>query len=85
MNKLKEDKYVIILGCLLFFSIQILGNMVTIALPSISQTFNLTVDLENAVNLIYLVLVISLLLPLSKFISKHGVGRFLKIGIVWAY
>ena len=81
MDKVKEDKLVIILGCLVLFCIQILGNMVTLAIPSISQDFHMNVDLTNAVSLIYLVLVISLVLPLAKIISKYGVGKFLKIGI----
>ena len=82
MNKNDEDKFVIILGCLLLFSVQILGNMIVIALPSITETLKLSMDASNAVTLVYLVLVISLILPFGKFISKYGVGKYLKIGII---
>ncbi len=81
MYKINEYRRVIILACFLFFCVQILGNMFTIALPPISRTFSLTVDLVNSVNLVYLALVISLVVPFGKIISKYGVERFLKIGI----
>ena len=81
MDKNDEDNFVIILGCLLLFCVQILGNMIVIALPSITDTFKLGIDASNAVTLVYLVLVISLILPFGKFISKYGVGKYLKIGI----
>ena len=64
------------MGCLVLFCIQILGNMVTLGIPSISQDFHMNVDLTNAVSLIYLVLVISLVLPLAKIISKYGLENF---------
>ena len=85
MNKDDEDKFVIILGCLLLFSVQILGNMIVIALPSITETLKLSMDASNAVTLVYLVLVISLILPFGKFISKYGVGKYLKIGIILGF
>ena len=81
MDKNDEDNFVIILGCLLLFCVQILGNMIVIALPSITDTFKLGIDASNAVTLVYLVLVISLILPFGKLISKYGVGKYLKIGI----
>ena len=82
MNKNNEDKFVIILGCLLLFSVQMLGNMIVIALPYINKSLNLGLDASNAVTLVYLVLVISLILPLGKFISKYGVGKYLKVGVI---
>ena len=81
MYKINEYRLVIIIACSLFFCVQILGNMTAIVLPPISKTFNLTVDSVNIVNLIYLALVISLIMPLGKIISKYGVEKFLKIGI----
>ena len=47
MNKNDEDKFVIILGCLLLFCVQIIGNMIVIALPSITDTFKLGMDASN--------------------------------------
>ena len=37
MKKEVEDKRVVILGCLLLFCVQFIGNMVTVALPTISS------------------------------------------------
>ena len=82
MKKEVEDKRVVILGCLLLFCVQFIGNMVTVALPTISSDLSLNVEMVNAINLAFLVTSVSLMLPLGKFVSKQGIGRYLKYSIV---
>ena len=82
MKKEAEDKRVVILGCLLLFCVQFIANMVTVALPTISSDLSLNVEMVNAINLAFLVTSVSLMLPLGKFVSKHGIGRYLKYSIV---
>ena len=53
MNKLVEDKWVTIIGCLLMFSVQFIANIVIVALPSISSNLHLDFALENAINLVF--------------------------------
>ncbi|WP_407414815.1 MFS transporter [Methanobrevibacter sp.] len=82
MKKEVEDKRVIILGCLLLFCVQFIANMVTVALPTIASDLSLNVEMLNAINLVFLVTSVSLMLPLGKFASKYGIGRYLKYSIV---
>ena len=82
MNKLIEDKWVTILGCLLMFSVQFIANMVIVALPSIGVDLNLSIEMENAINLVFLITSVSLMLPLSTYVSKYGISKFLKISIL---
>lgn len=82
MNKEVEDKWVVLLGCLLMFCIQFIGNMVTVALPTIASDLDLSVEMLNAINLAYLIMSLSLMLPIGKFVSKKGIGKYLKYGIV---
>ena len=82
MDKDREDKLVIILGCLLMFSIQFIGTMVIVAIPSISNTFNMNVKMEHLINLVFLISSISLMLPLGKYMSKYGIGKYLKLSLV---
>lgn len=82
MRKEVEDKWVIILGCLLLFSIQFIAHMVNVALPTISSDLNLSVEMENAINLAFLITSVSLMLPLGKYVSKKGIGKYLKISLV---
>ena len=82
MKKEVEDKRVMILGCLLLFCVQFIANMVTVALLTIASDLSLNVEMVNAINLVFLVTSISLMLPLGKFVSKHGIGRYLKYSIV---
>ena len=74
MKKEVEDKRVVILGCLLLFCVQFIGNMVTVALPTISSDLSLNVEMVNAINLAFLVTSVSLMLPLGKFVSKQGIN-----------
>ena len=60
MHKEAEDKWVIIIGCLLLFSIQFIAHMVIVALPTISLDLNLNVEMENAINLAFLITSVSL-------------------------
>ena len=53
MKKEVEDKWVMILGCLLLFCVQFIANMVTVALPTISSDLHLSVKMVNAINLIF--------------------------------
>jgi len=82
MNKLIEDKWVTILGCLLMFSVQFIANMVIVALPSIAVDLNLSIEMENAINLVFLITSVSLMIPLSTYVSKYGISKFLKISIL---
>ena len=82
MKKEVENKWVIILGCLLLFCVQFIANMVTVALPTISSDFHLTAEMLNAINLVFLITSVSLMLPLGKYVSKHGIGKYLKCSIV---
>jgi MFS family permease len=82
MKKEVEDKWVLILGCLLLFCVQFIANMVTVALPTIASDFHLTVEKLNAINLVFLIVSVSLMLPLGKYVSKYGIGRYLKYSIV---
>ena len=82
MNKEIEDKWVMILGCLLLFCIQFIANMVTVALPTIALDLNLNIEMLNAINLVFLITSVSLMLPIGKYVSKHGIGKYLKYSIV---
>ena len=82
MKKEVENKLVIVLGCLLLFCVQFIANMVTVALPTISNDLNLSVEMLNAINLVFLITSVSLMLPLGKFVSKYGIGTYLKGSIV---
>ena len=82
MNKEIEDKWVMILGCLLLFCIQFIANMVTVALPTIALDLNLNNEMLNAINLVFLITSVSLMLPIGKYVSKHGIGKYLKYSIV---
>lgn len=82
MKKEAEDKWVLILGCLLLFCIQFIANMVTVALPTISNDLNLTVEMVNAIILVFLITSVALMLPLGKYAAKYGIGTFLKYSIV---
>lgn len=82
MRKEAEDKWVIILGCLLLFCVQFIANMVTVALPTIASDLNLNVEMLNAINLVFLITSVSLMLPLGNYVSKYGIGRYLKYSIV---
>ncbi len=82
MKKEVEDKWVMILGCLLLFCVQFIVNMVTVALPTISSDFNLSVKMVNAINLIFLITSVSLMMPLGKYVIKYGIGKSLKYSII---
>lgn len=82
MKQEVENKWVIILGCLLLFCVQFIGNMVTVALPTIAADWDLSVEMLNAINLVFLVSSVSLMLPFGKYVSKHGIGKYLKLSIV---
>ena len=56
--------------------------MVTVALPTIASDLHLTVEMLNAINLVFLITSVSLMLPLGKYVSKYVIGRYLKYGIV---
>ena len=45
MKKEVEDKWVLIFGCIMLFCIQFIANMVTVALPTISNELDLTVEM----------------------------------------
>ena len=82
MKKEVENKWVIILGCLLLFCVQFIANMVTVALPTIALDLDLDVEMLNAINLVFLITSVSLMLPLGKYVSKYGIGKYLKCSIV---
>ncbi|WP_295722857.1 MFS transporter [uncultured Methanobrevibacter sp.] len=82
MKKEVEDKWVMILGCLLLFCVQFIVNMVTVALPTISLDLDLSVKMVNAINLIFLITSVSLMMPLGKYVIKYGIGKSLKISII---
>ena len=82
MKKEVENKWVIILGCLLLFCVQFIANMVTVALPTIALDLDLNVEMLNAINLVFLITSVSLMLPLGKYVSKYGIGKYLKCSIV---
>ena len=82
MEKEVENKWVIILGCLLLFCVQFIANMVTVALPTIALDLDLNVEMLNAINLVFLITSVSLMLPLGKYVSKYGIGKYLKCSIV---
>ncbi|MBQ2652126.1 MAG: MFS transporter [Methanobrevibacter sp.] len=56
--------------------------MVTVALPTIASDLNLSVEMLNAINLVFLITSVSLMLPLGKYVSRYGIGRYLKYSIV---
>lgn len=82
MKKEVENKWVIILGCLLLFCVQFIANMVTVALPTIALDLDLTVEMLNAINLVFLITSVSLMLPFGKYVSRYGIGKYLKCSIV---
>ena len=82
MNKLVEDKWVTILGCLLMFCVQFIANMVIVALPSMGSDLHLSIEMENAINLVFLITSVSLMVPLGTYVSKYGIARFLKISLL---
>ena len=82
MKKEVENKWVVVIGCPLMFRIQFIGNMVTVALPKIASDLDLTVEMLNAINLDYLIMSLLLMPPIGKFVSKRGIGKYLKYGIV---
>ena len=82
MNKLIEDKWVTVLGCLLLFCVQFIANMVIVALPSLASDLHLNVDMENAINLVFLITSVALMIPLGAYVSKYGIGRYLKISLL---
>ena len=82
MNKLIEDKWVTILGCLLMFSVQFIATMVIVALPAISADLHLDVEMENAINLAFLITSVALMIPLGTYVSRYGIAKFLKISLV---
>ncbi len=82
MKKEVEDRWVMILGCLLLFCVQFIANMVTVALPTIESDLHLTVEMLHAINLVFLIMSVSLMLPLGKYVSKKGIGKYLKYSIV---
>ena len=82
MNKVVEDKWVTIIGCLLLFCVQFIVNMVIVALPSVSSDLHLTVEMENAINLVFLITSVTFMVPLGRYVSRYGIGRFLKISLL---
>lgn len=82
MNKIVEDKWVTIIGCLLLFSVQFIANMVIVALPSMASNLHLDFEMENAINLVFLITSVSLMVPLGTYVSKYGIGRYLKISLL---
>ena len=82
MNKVVEDKWVTIFGCLLLFCVQFIVNMVIVALPSVASDLHLNVEMEHAINLVFLITSVALMIPLGSYVSKYGIGRFLKISIL---
>lgn len=82
MNKVVEDKWVTIIGCLLLFSVQFIANMVIVALPSMASNLHLDFEMENAINLVFLITSVSLMVPFGTYVSKYGIGRYLKISLL---
>lgn len=70
------------IGCLLLFSVQFIANMVIVALPSMSSNLHLDFEMENAINLVFLITTVSLMVPLGTYVSKYGIGRYLKISLL---
>ena len=82
MKKEVEDKWVLIFGCIMLFCIQFIANMVTVALPTISNELDLTVEMLNAISLVFLITSVSLMFPLGKLAAKYGIGTYLKYAIL---
>ncbi len=55
MDKVSEDKWVTVVGCLVLFCVQFISNMVIVALPSMSLNLHLNYEMENAINLVFLI------------------------------
>ena len=56
--------------------------MVIVAIPAISAEFDMNVKFGNLINLVFLISSISLMLPFGKYISKYGIGKYLKFSLV---
>lgn len=82
MDKKIEDRYVIIIAVLTQFTAAFVGNMVTIALKEIQMDLSMSIVELNLLSIVYYIIMISIAIPLSKFISNYGIKRYLKINLV---
>ena len=47
-----------------------------------ASDLHLNVDMENAINLVFLITSVALMIPLGTYVSKYGIGRYLKISLL---
>ena len=82
MNKKIEDRYIIIIAALIQFTATFVNNMVSVILPDISMELGLNIDMLNWMSLAFLIIIISLSVPLGKVIAQQGVKKFTIINIM---
>ena len=58
------------------------GNMLTIALKDIQHDLCMSITELNLLSIVYYIILISISIPLSKFISNYGIKRYFKINLV---
>lgn len=82
MDKGLEDKYVIIIAALIQFMATFIGTMVTVVLPDIGAELNLNVSMLGWISLSFLLVIISISVPLGKVMTQYGIKRFSIFNIV---
>lgn len=82
MDNKNENRYVIIIAVMTQFIAAFVGNMLTIALKDIQHDLCMSITELNLLSIVYYIILISISIPLSKFISNYGIKRYFKINLV---
>lgn len=82
MDNKNENRNVIIIAVMTQFIAAFVGNMLTITLKEIQHDLCMSITELNLLSIVYYIIMISISIPLSKFISNYGIKRCLKINLV---
>lgn len=82
MDNKNENRNVIIIAVMTQFIAAFVGNMLTITLKEIQHDLCMSITELNLLSIVYYIIMISISIPLSKFISNCGIKRYLKINLV---
>ena len=79
MQKLSEEKLVVIVAALSQLTMQLIANMATVIIPEIAMEMNVSADIQLYINIIYLCSLVAISIPLAKMIAQYGVKKSVKI------
>ncbi|WP_295722812.1 MFS transporter [uncultured Methanobrevibacter sp.] len=87
LNFMKNDwksqaTIILIHAALMQLTMNFVANFINVILPDIAKDLNITIETLNLLSLFFLIAVITVLIPLSKYINQYGIKRCTRIIII---